>query len=182
MRRYHPLLTASATRVARQWGGGAPSEVDDIVQEIYLRMCADHARILTSFRDPRPEAMFGYLKVVSTNIAHDFFRKKNAARRGAERTTNVEQASHVPAPFQDMDRLLSLSEIDAMLEAHTEQKENGQRDRAVFRLYYRHGMTAQAIADLPGVGLNPKGVEGVLYRLTRALRQSFGYAQESDAE
>jgi RNA polymerase sigma-70 factor (ECF subfamily) len=182
MRRYHPLLSATAVRVSRQWGRGGPDEIDDIVQEIYLRMCADRARILTNFRDPRPEAMFGYLKVVATNIAHDFFRRRSAAKRGAEKTTSVEEAAHLPAPLQDMERQLSLMEIDEMLKEHTKKKDNGSRDRAVFRLYFRHGLTAQAIADLPGIGLNPKGVEGVLHRLTKAIRQGFGDAQGLGAE
>jgi RNA polymerase sigma-70 factor (ECF subfamily) len=173
MRRYHPILIAAAVRVSRQWGTGTGEETDDIVQEIYLRMCGEGGRVLVSFRDPRPEAIFGYLKVIATNIAHDFFRKKNAAKRGAEKTASVEQAAHLPAPLEDMDRLLSLSEIDEALEAHTREKENGRRDRIVFRLYYRYGLTAQGIAELPGIGLNPKGVEGVLHRLTKAVRQSF---------
>lgn len=182
MRRYHPVLTAAASRVSRKWGRPGPEEVDDIVQEIYLRMCADRARILTTFQDPRPEAMFGYLKVVSTNIAHDFYRRRSAAKRGAEKISSVDDAADVPAPFHDIYRRLSLAEIEQTLMAQTEHKENGTRDRAVFRLYYRHGMTAQAIADLPGMGLNPKGVEGVLHRLTKTIRQAFGQAQGFDAE
>jgi RNA polymerase sigma-70 factor (ECF subfamily) len=182
MRRYHPVLTAAAIRVSRQWGRGGPDEIDDIVQEIYLRMCADRARILTNFRDPRSEAMFGYLKVVATNVAHDFFRRRSAAKRGAEKTASVEEAADLPAPFQDMNRRLSLVEIDGMLMAQTKQRDNGSRDRAVFRLYYRHGLTAQAIAELPGIGLNSKGVEGVLHRLTKAIRQGFGEAQGLGAE
>jgi RNA polymerase sigma-70 factor, ECF subfamily len=182
MRRYHLVLTTAAIRVSRQWGRGGSDEIDDIVQEIYLRLCADHARILTSFRDSRPEAMFGYLKVVGTNIAHDFFRRRSAAKRGSEKTARVEEAAAIPAPFHDMERQLSLVEIDQMLLVQTEQKNNGTRDRAVFRLYYRHGLTAQAIAELPGIGLNSKGVEGVLHRLTRAIRHAFGEVQGLGAE
>jgi RNA polymerase sigma-70 factor (ECF subfamily) len=182
MRRYHPVLTAAAIRVSRQWGHSAPDEIDDIVQEIYLRICADNARILTRFSDSRPDAMFGYLKVVATNIGHDFFRRRSAAKRGAEMTSSVQEAALLPAPFEDMERRLSLSEIDDMLVSHTDQKDNGRRDRTVFRLYYRQGLTAQAIADLPGIGLTSKGVEGVLLRLTRAIRQAFGEPQELGAD
>jgi RNA polymerase sigma-70 factor (ECF subfamily) len=181
MRRYHSLLTAAAIRVSRQWGQGASDEIDDIVQEIYLRMCADRARVLTSFRDSRPEAIFGYLKVTATNIAHDFFRHRSALKRGAERTKSFEEIGPVPAEFNDLDRRLTLGEINEMLLVHT-QKENGPRDRTVFRLYYRYGMTAHAIAGLPGIGLNSKGVEGVLHRLTKAIRQAMGEVQETSTE
>ena len=181
MRRYHPVLTAAAIRVSRQWGHGASGEIDDILQEIYLKMWADSAHILTSFRDPRPEAIFGYLKVAATNIAHDFFRRRSALKRGAERTGSIEDLSHLPAGSNDMDRQLTLSEIDQMLVAHT-QKDNGRRDRAIFRLYYRYGMTAQAIAGLPSIGLNSKGVEGVLHRLTKTIRLAAGGVQGMGAE
>jgi len=177
MRRYHPVLTAAAIRVSRQWGQGAPDEIDDIVQEIYLRLCANQSRILTDFHDARPEAMFGYVKVVATNIAHDCFRYRSAAKRGSDRTVSVAEAAGIAGGFADIDKQLSLSEIEAQLLAQTENRENGKRDRIVFRLYYRMGLTAHAISELPGIGLNSKGVEGVLHRLTKAIRQAFGQAQ-----
>ncbi len=182
MRRYHAVLASAAIRVSRQRGRGSPEEVDDLVQEIYLRLCADRARILTRFHDPRPKAMFGYLKVVATNIAHDFFRRQSATKRGAGQTASVEEAGNLPAPFEDIERRVSLVEIDEMLQIHTQEKDNGKRDRAVFRLYYRHGLTTQAIAELPGIGLSSKGVEGVLSRLTKAIRQGFGQMQGLGAE
>lgn len=172
MRRYHPILTAAATRASRQWGSGAGDETDDIVQEIYLHLCANHARVLTAFRDPRPEAMFGFIKAVATNLAHDFFRRRYAAKRDRRRIESVEDPDQLAAPFEDMDRRLSLAEIERMLLSHTEGKDNGDRDRTVFRLYYRHGLTARAIADLPGIQLNTKGVEGVVHRLTCSIRDA----------
>jgi RNA polymerase sigma-70 factor (ECF subfamily) len=182
MRRYHPVITAAAVRASRQWGQGFASEIDDIVQEIYLRICGDGARLLTNFRNPRPEAMFGYMKVVATNIAHDYFRKKTAAKRGARSTSSTEVVGDIPAPFRDLTRQISLAEIDRVLLNHTEQSENGRRDRIVFQLYYRQGFTSQAISELPGIELNSKGVEGVLHRLTKAIRAAIGQTQEMGAE
>ncbi|HEY4364557.1 MAG TPA: sigma-70 family RNA polymerase sigma factor [Bryobacteraceae bacterium] len=182
MRRFHPVIAAAATRASRQWGRGASDEIDDIVQEIYLKFCAGQARILTNFRSPEEEAIYGYVKVAATNIAHDFFRKHHAAKRGAHQTVSASQIADVAAAFPNMDRQLSLAEIDQTLRNQTEQNNNGKRDRAVFRLYYRHGMTAQAIAGLPGIGLTSKGVEGVLHRLTKAIRMALGNMQGSEAE
>ena len=45
-----------------------------------------------------------------------------------------------------------------------------RRARLVFWLYYRTGLTANAIASLPSVGLTTKGVESLLFRLTRLVR------------
>jgi RNA polymerase sigma factor (sigma-70 family) len=177
MQRYHPILASAATRVSRTWGRGTSDEIDDIIQEIYLRLCEDRKRIFSAFRDPRPEAAFGYLKVTATNIAHDCFRRRSALKRGADRTTSTSEISDLPADSGDeMERRLTLGEIDQALFVHT-QKDNGPRDRTVFRLYYRYGLTAQAISDLPGIGLSAKGVEGVLHRLTKIIRETFSPAQ-----
>jgi len=44
------------------------------------------------------------------------------------------------------------------------------RDRALFWLYYRQGLTAGEIAALPSAGLTAKGVESALRRVTGWLR------------
>ena len=44
------------------------------------------------------------------------------------------------------------------------------RDRNLFWLYYRQGLTAEAISRIPAIGLSAKGVESALLRLTRLLR------------
>ena len=171
--RYHPIIASAATRVSRARGSGKSSEIDDLIQEIYVRFCEDRVRILSGFRDPRPEAALGYLKVTATNIAHDFFRQRSALKRGADRTTSISEFSDFPGGSTDeLDRHLTLAEIDQALVFHT-QKDNGLRDRTVFRLYYRYGLTAQAISILPGIGVTAKGVEGILQRLTKAIRETF---------
>ena len=181
MRRYHAVLTGAAVRVSNRWGQGSPAEVDDVVQEIYLKFCADGARILTSFHESRPEAVFGYLKVVATNVARDWFRKGLAAKRSVGLTENLDEADNVAAPGNDVERQLTLAEVDELLIRHT-QTETGSRDRAIFRLYYKQGMTARAIADLPGTGLSAKGVEGVLHRITALIRRSINPAQGTGAD
>ena len=180
MRRYHPVITSAALRVSRRWGTGSSGEIDDVVQEIYLKLCADGGRILGSFRASQPEAVFGYVKVVATNIAHDFFRHQSAAKRGVLQTVSLAESNAQASLPDRMERRLNLAQLDRLLTALT-QNENGARDRAIFRLYFRQGMTAQAISELPGVSLNAKGVEGVLYRLTRALRKVISNPQEMGA-
>jgi RNA polymerase sigma-70 factor (ECF subfamily) len=179
MRRYHPLLTTAAIRVSRRWGNGTPDEIDDVLQEIYLKLCADGAQVLTSFHVDAPDAEFGYFKVVATNLAHDYFRKRSAAKRGVFRTESLDEARGVAAGDSEMEKRLVLSEVDNALLSHT-QSEHGSRDRGIFRLYYQHGMTSKAIAELPGVDLSQKGVEGVLQRLTKSIRQTLQPQQESD--
>jgi RNA polymerase sigma-70 factor, ECF subfamily len=181
MRRYHPLITAAAVRVARKWGEGEPEEIDDVVQEIYLKFCADRGRILVSFRSEQPDGIFGYIKVVATNAARDFFRRKAATKRGAALTyTLTRMAEHVPIP-SDLEQRLTLLELHRLLKVAT-NTDNGPRDRLIFQLYYREGLTARGISELPGINLNPKGVEGVLHRLVKAVRDAATNTQEMTAD
>jgi hypothetical protein len=45
--------------------------------------------------------------------------------------------------------------------------------RQIFWLHYRQGMTAKEIAGLAYLGLSEKGVESVLFRLVRLVREEF---------
>jgi RNA polymerase sigma-70 factor (ECF subfamily) len=45
------------------------------------------------------------------------------------------------------------------------------RDHTVFWLYYRDGLTASEISRLPGLDLSLKGVESLLLRMARMVKQ-----------
>ena len=179
MRRYHGVLAAAAMRVSRHWGKGTADEIDDIVQDIYMKLCADGGRVLTSFQAVRLGEEFGYLKVVATHHAQDYYRKRAASKRGQRNTESLEDSHGVAAPDGGLERKLALAEVDKVLWTQT-QTQTGHRDRGIFRLYYQQGMTAKAIAQLPGVQLSPKGVESVLQRLTDGIRKSLRLQQESE--
>jgi RNA polymerase sigma-70 factor (ECF subfamily) len=175
--RYHSIVRFAAFTVARRWGQGAQAECDDLVQEIYLKLCANGCRALLALCDIQAEALQGYLKVIAVNAAHDYFRARAAQRRGASATEPIsEHHEAVLGTNEDMEERLTIRKIDDVLDRQT-QLPNGQRDRAVFRLYYWQGMTAKEIAGLTGLGLTIKGVEAVLHRLTGRIQEALGPAQ-----
>jgi DNA-directed RNA polymerase specialized sigma24 family protein len=47
------------------------------------------------------------------------------------------------------------------------------RDRQIFWLYYRQGMSAKEIAAIPSLDLGIKGVESVIGRLNELIRKAF---------
>jgi DNA-directed RNA polymerase specialized sigma24 family protein len=67
-------------------------------------------------------------------------------------------------------RDILLKEVDDALCASL-SGEGQVRDRTIFLLYYRYGLTASAIARLPSILLTVKGVESVIHRLTRLVRE-----------
>jgi hypothetical protein len=48
------------------------------------------------------------------------------------------------------------------------------RNRAIFWLHHRDGMTAQAIASVPWIDLNTKGVETTLRRMKCLIQSQMG--------
>jgi len=60
-----------------------------------------------------------------------------------------------------------LREIEDMIDEIAEK----ERDKVVFLLYYRQGLTAKKIAGIPGIDLSEKGVESCLHRLTERVRK-----------
>lgn len=171
-----PVVSAAAAHITRRWTGSAPpSQVLDIVQEVFLRLCERERRILCDFVPHGDVSFFALLRVVSASVANDYFRRQYSAKRGARHTTSglADQAAD-PSPRSSsagsqMQTQVLLSEIDSRLKAA--RNFIPTRDRAIFWLYYRHGFTAEEIAALPAVRLSPKGVESVLRRVTRWLNR-----------
>jgi RNA polymerase sigma factor (sigma-70 family) len=172
VRRFHRLIATVALRVARRWGDSSPQVVDDLIQETYLKLCAANFRILRSFKSQHPDAFYGYLKVVTANLVHDQFKAAHSGKRGSgtiEVAVDPQIASEGGASAKSSERGILLQQVDALLSKLAAGR-HLERDRRVFWLYYRVGLTANAIASLPAIGLSTKGVESTILRLTRLLR------------
>jgi RNA polymerase sigma-70 factor, ECF subfamily len=177
VKRFHPLIASVVLRVARQWGQPSVSVVEELVQETYLKLCSGQFAALRSFKSVHPDSIFGYLRVFTANLAHDHFKIACSQKRGAGKVisslddSNVSQQISIPRPALDgSERSVLMREIDECLES-VASGTNSERDRRMFRLYYRAGMTASAIAALPGIDLTTKGVEATLLRLVRQIRE-----------
>jgi len=175
VRRFRGLIAGTVMRTARRYGECPPHLLDDLIQDTYLKVCADHCRTLRDFRPDSPDAIFGLLKKVAFCVTHDYFRggytgKRWTGQREMALDSYIESTiPHGQEGLTQMEREVLLHEIDDCL---TEEPESlaEQRDRQIFWLYYRHGMTARAIAAIPGIGLTQKGVESVIQRLTIHVR------------
>ena len=176
IRRFHRLIATVVLRVGRRWGVFSLQGVDDLVQDTYMKLCADDCRLLRSFQPSHPDAFYGYLKVVTANLVHDHFKAAHSAKRGSgaapvNEDSVLASATHSPtAAAESSERRILLKEMDALLLRHAHGP-HLERDRRVFWLYYRVGLTASAIATLPVIGLSTKGVESTILRLTRLLKE-----------
>jgi RNA polymerase sigma-70 factor (ECF subfamily) len=174
--RFHRPVSLSIVRTAYQWGQTPQQVVDDLVQDTYLKLCANQCRHLLDFAARNPEAVTGYLKTIAVNVAHDHFKSLHSQKRGPGETAHsledVEPAAH-PRNLggqSAMEREVLLKEINCCLESCSAGPDQ-ERDRLIFWLYYQQGLSANAIAALPTIGLSAKGVESAIFRLTSLVRE-----------
>jgi RNA polymerase sigma-70 factor (ECF subfamily) len=151
--------------------------IDDLIQDTYLKLCEDRDRFSERFKPAHPGAVFGYIKVFTANLAHDHFKLANSQKRGggtkAASIDGLESGQVGPemSARAILDRDVLIQQIDTCLQELASGPES-ERDRKIFWLYYRVGLTASAIAALPSVGLTTKGVESLLFRLTCMIRKA----------
>lgn len=175
VRRFHPLIAGVVARMTQRRGDSSPALIDDLIQETYLKLCTDRARLLREFEARHEDSFYSYLKVVTANIVHDHYRLMHSVKRGSGQEDSLEASDAQPVSSglgtpKEMEKAVLMTEINLVL-AHSVAEDDKERDCTVFWLYYRQGLTAQAIAQLPGISLSVKGVESLLHRLTRIVRE-----------
>ncbi len=166
-RRFGRLIARTVFRVATTFGHISPELIDDLVQETYCKILTLPPGTVGEFRMNRESAVLGFIKTVAANVAHDYFRKIHAQKRAIGIPQPLIQKSPTtPATSADsayQDRMFA--EIDQIL-----KRIASDRDRDIFLLYYRQGLTAREISQTSTVNLTIKGVESILFRLTKLLR------------
>jgi RNA polymerase sigma-70 factor (ECF subfamily) len=174
--RFHRLIATIVLRTARRLGEASPQLVDDLIQETYLKLCESNFHILRSFHFKKEGALYAYIKVVTANLVHDYFKAIRSQKRGGGvESTSPDSLEGTPehtagrSSVDSTEHNVFIREVDACLRS-LESQGNADRDRRIFWLYYRVGLPASDIAALPTIGLSTKGVESTLFRLTRYVR------------
>jgi RNA polymerase sigma-70 factor (ECF subfamily) len=167
VRRTQPLIASVTIRTIRRWQEPAPSLVDDLIQDTFLKLFASDRKALRGLKNEYENTIFGYLRVVAANVVHDHFRHPPNKVEEIELTDDV-----VPSDPNGMDRMEFehlKGDIQERLKGLS-SSETYRRDESIFWLYYEQGYTAKEISLLPTIGLSVKGVESTLQRLMRFLR------------
>jgi RNA polymerase sigma-70 factor (ECF subfamily) len=167
-RRIQPLIASVIINTVRRWKNPAPSLVDDLIQDTYIKLFANDKKALRSIKNEHENTIFGYLKVIASNVAKDHFRKPENKADEIELSDAV-----VPPGPQDRERLEFLhkkEQVQEILETLS-SSEIYQRDIAIFWFFYEQGYTAKEISFMPHLELTIKGVEAVIFRLTQYVRE-----------
>ncbi|MGB8011021.1 MAG: sigma-70 family RNA polymerase sigma factor [Terriglobales bacterium] len=175
IRRFRVVIAAAALRTARKWGEPSHHQLDDLIQDTYLKLCENDCRLLRSFQPRHEDSVFGFLKVVTANVVRDSFKSARAAKRGAGQTETIVEAVHADPQiarvdsFETLNQRLRLERVEKILIRVTAGKDQ-ERKRIIFWLRHRQGFTASEIAAIPSIGLTTEGVESVLMRLAILIR------------
>lgn len=173
--RFHKLIASAIVHVAYSWGERRNSVIEDLVQDTYLKICSNDRRLLKRFKSKHVDAFYGMLKVTAGNVARDYFRKEKTDKRdpGLPLADIEDVASFVPdghaAGAEQIEREMLIQQIDGVL-----LEKCSARDRQIFWLYHRQGLTAEEISAIAAYDLTTKGVESILRRLKVLLCQSLG--------
>lgn len=170
--RIQPVVAGSVARVARQYSIASQAFIEDLTQEVYVRLCEQNCRALREFQGDAPEALPAFIRVVASNIARDRCKATLAQKKGAGKVVPMPpRADDIGIPAADdngAERELLAGEVDAIL--GRAPGATPDRDRSIFWLYYRQGWSSRDIAAIPALGLTQKGVESLLHRLAKFVK------------
>ncbi len=165
---------STVIRTAAKSGGTNRAMVDDLVQDVYLKLCANNYQELRRVRSDHPNGVYALVKAVAYSTTVDHLRTLRNPLRDESKTVPLDALQQDLALAEgaesQLHRQVLFGRIDALLEG-AGPAESLERDRSAFWLYYRQGFTAKEIADKPAMGLTVKGVESLLFRMVAALRR-----------
>jgi RNA polymerase sigma-70 factor (ECF subfamily) len=167
-------ISLTVLRTASAWGEPSASVVEDLTQTTFVKLWEDGCRLLRDFAIQHPEAILGYIKKTAANATHDHFKHRRSQSAGGDHphvsTTDVdpEAGDQVHGNQNKIAFEVLLQEIDSYLK-HTGPDQD--RDRMIFWLYFRQGMSTKEIASLAVIGLSAKGVGSVLERMKNCIRE-----------
>lgn len=139
---------------------GRQDDVEDVVQDVYVKLCARQYRVLKTY-DPKRAKLTTWLTVVASSTAIDHLRRQKTANRPIDSVPEAELAVDPPAdPVQVKipDGLLS------------------PRQALVLEMLYKREMD---VAEAAGaMGVNPQTVRSMHHKALTKLRGHFQALEE----
>jgi len=181
-----------ATESARSPGldTEAPAEaVDDLTQDVFLRLLDSDRRALSRFRGRSEHSAYTYLNAIAVNLVRDHFKKLRAAKKPrtsaslsspvmSEDEQSGTYGQTLAAEGPGAERFVVSSELRGKIRRAVDELSpkgaTSARDRLVFQLFFVEGLTVDEIASNRSIGLSPSGVEKCIRRIRDALRKKLG--------
>jgi RNA polymerase sigma factor (sigma-70 family) len=150
VRRYAGLVVAAVRGVARE----AP-EVEDLVQEVFLRLCKDDFRLLRSY-DPSRAQLSTWVTIIARSTARD------ALRRHRPVVVPIEAVPESRLAVDPIEPVRRLKLPEALL---------SPRQREIMTMLYDRDMEVGEIAAI--LGIDPQTVRSAHHKAMVKLRAHF---------
>jgi RNA polymerase sigma factor (sigma-70 family) len=149
--RFAGLILAAVRRVV----GADGTEVEDIAQDVFVRLCKDDFRLLRQY-DPSRAGLSTWLTIVSRSVAHDAVRRRRAPTQPIELTPEAAFAVEptVTEKIKIPDGLLS------------------PRQQLVLTMIYERDMEVAEIAST--LSIDAQTVRSTHHKAMLKLRAHFG--------
>jgi RNA polymerase sigma factor (sigma-70 family) len=168
LRRFQPIIAGVVATTIRRRTQPDRTLVDDLVQTVLLKLCDRDCRAMRSFRWLNENSFRGFLKVVSSNVVQDHFRKP-----ASRMEVGFEEEAEPDVPerrdfVQGVDTDVLVQKLMACLRKLLSAEEDLERNLNIFLFYYVRGFTAKEISRL--YPLTIKAVENTLLRMVRIAK------------
>lgn len=168
--------------LVRALGTIDPAVVTDLEQELWARLLANDCEVLRGLQGNLQNGLGPFLRTAALNLARDQ-KRRLGVRRIVQSGDLQDLAGGVAAPDELQDSAFEKAErshlvwrtVDAVV-----QGTHADRDRMIFKAHYQDGLSPSEVSAM-GVGLSPKGVETVLYRLLQKVREAIRAGSEDAA-
>jgi RNA polymerase sigma factor (sigma-70 family) len=150
VRRYAGLVAAAVRGVARE-----PAEIEDLAQEVFVRLCKDDFRLLRSY-DPARAGLSTWITIVARSTARDAMRRYRPVLLPIDAVPEGRLAVDPVEPVQ------KLKLPEALL---------SPRQREILTMLYDREMEVAEIAQ--ALGIDPQTVRSAHHKAMVKLRAHF---------
>ena len=150
VRRYAGLVVAAVRGVAREAG-----EVEDLTQEVFLRLCKDDFRLLRGY-DPARAGLSTWITIVARSTARD------AMRRYRPLSVPIEAVPEGRLAIDPIEPVPKLKLPEALL---------SPRQRQILTMLYDRDMEVSEVAA--ALGIDPQTVRSAHHKAMIKLRAHF---------
>ena len=150
VRRYAALIVAAVRGIAP-----TSSDIEDLTQEVFVRLCKDNFRLLRTY-DPARAALSTWLTIVARSTARDALRRRRLDSVPIEAVSEAQLAVDPVEPVQ------KLKLPDALL---------SPRQREILAMLYDREMEVAEIAR--ALGIDPQTVRSAHHKAMVKLRAHF---------
>ncbi|MGD9616926.1 MAG: RNA polymerase sigma factor [Alphaproteobacteria bacterium] len=150
VRRYGGLIVAAVRGLAPTQG-----EIEDLTQDVFVRLCKDDFRLLRSY-DPERAALSTWLTIVARSTARDTLRRKRAE------AVPIESVPEGRLAVEPVEPAIRLKLPEALL---------SPRQREILAMLYDREMDVAEIAQ--ALGIDPQTVRSTHHKAMLKLRAYF---------